>query len=296
MNRKNASDFHPDVLKLFDAYVHGGISRRQFLDRSARYAVGGVTASAILSSLAPNFAWAQQIAPDDKRIKAGYVEYPSPQGNGTMKGYLAQPADATGKLPGVVVIHENRGLNPYIEDVARRLAVENYVAFAPDALTPAGGYPGDEDKARELFAKLDPAKRTEDMVAAAQFLEGHEAVNGKIGAVGFCYGGGVVNMLAVRMPDLAAAVPFYGGQPAAADVPKINAPLLIHYAGIDERINAGWPDYEAALKANNKKYEMHMYEGANHGFHNDTTPRYDEAAAKLAWSRTLEFFKSNLQG
>lgn len=199
-------------------------------------------------------------------------------------------------MPGVVVIHENRGLNPYIEDVARRLAVENYVAFAPDALTPAGGYPGDEDKARELFAKLDPAKRTEDMVAAAQFLKGHEAVNGNLGAVGFCYGGGVVNMLAVRMPDLAAAVPFYGGQAAAADVPKIKAPLLIHYAGIDERINAGWPDYEAALKANNKKYEMHMYEGANHGFHNDTTPRYDEAAAKLAWSRTLAFFKSNLGG
>jgi len=294
MNRKNASDFHPDVLKLFDAYVHGGISRRQFLDRAARYAAGGVTASAILSSLAPNFAWAQQIAPDDKRIKASYQDYPSPNGSGTMKGYLAQPADAKGKLSAVVVIHENRGLNPYIEDVARRLAVENYVAFAPDALTPVGGYPGDEDKARELFAKLDPARRTEDMVAAAQYLKGHEAVNGKLGAVGFCYGGGVVNMLAVRMPDLAAAVPFYGGQPAAADVPKIHAPLLIHYAGIDERINAGWPDYEAALKANNKRYEMHMYDGANHGFHNDTTPRYDEAAAKLAWSRTLAFFKSNL--
>ena len=296
MNRKNASDFHPDVLKLFDAYVHGGISRRQFLDRAAHYAAGGVTATAILSSLAPNFAWAQQVAPDDKRIKAGYVDYPSAQGSGTMKGYLAQPANAKGKLPGVVVIHENRGLNPYIEDVARRLAVENYVAFAPDALTPAGGYPGDEDKARELFAKLDPAKRTEDMVAAAQFLKAHEAVNGKIGAVGFCYGGGVVGMLAVRMPDLAAAVPFYGGQPAAADVPKINAPLQIHYAGIDERINAGWPDFEAALKANNKKYEMHMYDGANHGFHNDTTPRYDQAAAKLAWSRTLAFFKENLLG
>ncbi|PJX25601.1 carboxymethylenebutenolidase [Advenella sp. S44] len=296
MKRKKASDFHPEVLKLFDAYVHGGISRRQFLERSTRYAAGGVTASAILSSLAPNFAWAQQIEPDDKRIKAGYVQYPSPQGTGTMKGYLAQPAEAKGKLPGVVVIHENRGLNPYIEDVARRLAIENYVAFAPDALTPVGGYPGDEDKARELFAKLDPAKRTEDMLAAAQFLKEHDAVNGKIGAVGFCYGGGVANMLAVRMPDLAAAVPFYGGQPAAADVPKINAPLLIHYAGIDERINAGWPDYEAALKANNKRYEMHMYDGANHGFHNDTTPRYDEAAAKLAWSRTMEFFKSNLQG
>lgn len=295
MNRKNASDFHPEVLKLFDAYVHGGISRRQFLDRSARYAVGGVTATAMLGSLTPNFSWAQQIAPDDKRIKVGYVEYPSAQGNGTMKGYLAQPAQAKGKLPGVVVIHENRGLNPYIEDVARRLAIENYVAFAPDALTPAGGYPGDEDKARELFAKLDPAKRTEDMVAAAQFLKAHEAVNGKIGAVGFCYGGGVANLLAVRIPDLAASVPFYGGQPAAADVPKINAPLLIHYAGLDERINAGWPDFEATLKANNKKYEMHMYDGVNHGFHNDTTPRYDEAAAKLAWSRTLAFFKDKLQ-
>ncbi len=294
MNRKTASDFHPEVLKLFDAYVHGGISRRQFLNRSAKFAAGGLTATAILDSLAPNFAWAQQIPPDDKRIKAGYVDYDSPQGSGKMRGYLAQPADAQGKRPGIVVIHENRGLNPYIEDVARRLAAENYVAFAPDALTPSGGYPGDEDKARALFAKLDPAKRTEDMLAAAPFLQGHAAVNGKIGVVGFCYGGGMANLFAVRLPDLAAAVPFYGGQPAAADVPKIKAPLQIHYAGLDERINAGWPDYEAALKANGKQYEMHMYEGVNHGFHNDTTPRYDEAAAKLAWSRTLAFFKKNL--
>ena len=294
MNRKKASDFHPEVLKLFDAYVHGGISRRQFLNRSARFAAGGLTATAILDSLAPNFAWARQIAPDDKRIKAGYVDYESPQGSGKMRGYLAQPANAQGKRPGIVVIHENRGLNPYIEDVARRLAVENYVAFAPDALTPSGGYPGDEDKARALFAKLDPAKRTEDMLAAAPFLQGHEAVNGKIGVVGFCYGGGMANLFACRIPGLAAAVPFYGGQPAAADVPKIEAPLQLHYAGLDERINAGWPDYEAALKANGKQYEMYMYDGVNHGFHNDTTPRYDEVAAKLAWSRTLAFFRKNL--
>jgi carboxymethylenebutenolidase len=296
MERKKASDFPPEVLELFDGYVHGMIGRRDFLDRAAKFAVGGWTAAAMLESLRPNYAFAQQVGKDDGRIKSEYLTYPSPQGTGTMRGYFVLPKNASGKLPGVVVIHENRGLNPYIEDVARRLAVEGYVVLAPDALTPVGGYPGDEEKAMKLFADLDPGKRTEDLVAAAGYLKSRPECNGKIGAVGFCFGGGIVNTLAVRMPDLAAAVPFYGEQPAAADVAKIKAPLLIHYATLDDRINAGWPAFEAALKANNVKYQMYMYPGTNHGFHNDTTPRYDEAAAKLAWSRTLAFFKENLKG
>jgi carboxymethylenebutenolidase len=296
MERKKASDYPPEVLKLFDGYVHGGISRRDFLDRAAKYAVGGFTAAAMLESLKPNFAWAQQVAKDDARIRTESLTYPSPQGSGTMRGYYARPAKAAGKLPGVLVIHENRGLNPYIEDVARRLAVLNFVAFAPDALTPAGGYPGDEDTARALFAKLDAKKRGEDLYTAAGFLKARPECSGRIGAVGFCFGGGIVNMLAVRIPDLGAAVPFYGSQPAAADVPKIKAPLLIHYAENDERINKGWPGYEAALKANKVRHEMHMYPGTQHGFHNDTTPRYDEAAAKLAWQRTVDFFNKNLRG
>lgn len=295
MERKQASDFPQDVLNLFDGYVHGSINRRDFLDRAARYSFGGFTAAAMLESLRPNFALAQQVATNDARIKTEYLTYPSPQGTGTMRGYFARPANAKGKLPGVLVIHENRGLNPYIEDVARRLAVENFVAFAPDALTPVGGYPGDEDKARELFAKQDAAKRFEDLFAGAGILKSRPECTGKIGAVGFCFGGTTVNALAVRIPDLAAAVPFYGGQPAAADVAKIKAPLQIHYAALDDRINAGWPAYEAALKANGVKYEMHMYPGTNHGFHNDTTPRYDEAAAKLAWSRTLALFNEKLK-
>jgi len=295
MERKKASDFPQDVLNLFDGYVHGTLNRRDFLDRAAKYAVGGFSAAAMLESLRPNFALAQQVATNDARIKTEYLTYPSPQGTGTMRGYFARPANARGKLPGVLVIHENRGLNPYTEDVARRLAVENYVAFAPDALTPVGGYPGDEDKARELFAKLDAAKRFEDLFAGAGFLKARPECTGKIGAVGFCFGGTTVNALAVRIPDLAAAVPFYGGQPAAADVAKIKAPLLIHYAALDDRINKGWPAYEAALKANGVKYEMHMYPDTNHGFHNDTTPRYDEAAAKLAWSRTLALFNEKLR-
>jgi carboxymethylenebutenolidase len=249
----------------------------------------------MLESLRPNYAFAQQVAKDDPRIKTEYLTYPSPQGSGTMRGYFAQPANALGKLPGVVVIHENRGLTPYIEDVARRLAVENFVAFAPDALTPVGGYPGDEDKARELFAKLDPKKRDEDLIAAAGFLKSRPECNGKVGAVGICFGGGVANVLAVRVPDLAAVVPFYGRQPSAEDTAKIKSPLLIHYAGLDERINAGWPAWEAALKANGVKYQMYMYPGTNHAFHNDTTPRYDEAAAKLAWSRTIAFLNENLR-
>ena len=295
MERKKASDFPPEVLKLFDGYVHGMMNRREFIDRAGKFAVGGFTAAAMLESLRPNFAWAQQVAKDDARIKAEYVTYPSPQGSSTMRGYLVKPANASGKLPGVVVIHENRGLNPYIEDVTRRLALLNYVAFAPDALTPLGGYPGDEEKAAKAFATLDPVKRTEDLVTGAEFLKARPECAGKIGAVGFCFGGGISNLLATRLPDLGGAVPFYGAQPAAADVAKIKAPLLIHYAGLDERINAGWPAYETALKANNVKYEAFIYPNVNHGFHNDTTPRYDEASAKLAWQRTVDFFNKNLR-
>jgi carboxymethylenebutenolidase len=250
----------------------------------------------MLDSLAPDFALAQQVARNDPRLRTESLAYPSPQGSGTMRGYLAVPAKASGKLPGVVVIHENRGVTPYIEDVARRLAVDGYVAFAPDALAPVGGYPGDEDKARALFAKLDPAKRLEDFLAGAAYLKSRPECNGRIGAVGFCVGGGVVNAMAVRMSDLAAAVPFYGSQPSAADTAKIKAALLIHYAANDDRINEGWPAFEAALKANGVRYQAHFYPGTQHAFHNDTTPRYDEAAAKLAWSRTMAFFAQHLKG
>jgi len=294
MERKKANDFDQELLNLFDQYVHGAIDRRGFLDRAGKFAVGGLTAAALLDMLSPKFAEAQQVPKDDKRLKTEYVDYPSPKGSDKTRGYLARPANATGKLPGILVIHENRGLNPHIEDVARRLALDHFVTFAPDALTPLGGYPGDEDKARELFQKLDQTKTREDFVAAAAYLKTRPDCTGKIGAVGFCYGGGIVNMLATRLPDLAAAVPFYGGQPPAEEVAKIKAPLLIHYAENDERINAGWPAYEAALKANNVKYEMFKYPGTQHGFNNDTTPRYDEKAAKLAWQRTVDFFKKNL--
>jgi len=296
MERRKASDYPPDVLKLFDGYVHGVINRRDFLDRAAKYAVGGFTAAAMLESLSPNFALAQQVPKTDSRIHAEYLPYPSPEGSGTMRGYFARPANASRKLPAVVVIHENRGLNPYIEDVARRLAVENYVAFAPDALAPVGGYPGDEEKARQLFASLDQKKMMEDLHAAVPFLKSLAECNGSIGAVGFCFGGGVANGMAVRFPDLGAAVPFYGRQPSAADTAKIKAPLLIHYAGEDAGINAGWPAWEEALKKDKVRYTAYIYPGAQHGFHNDTTPRYDEAAAKLAWSRTLAFFNANLKG
>lgn len=294
MERKKASEFPQEVLNLFDGYVHGFMDRREFIDRAGKYAVGGFTAAAMLESLRPNFAWAEQVKKDDPRLKTEFLEYPSPQGSGTMRGYMAKPANATGKLPGVVVIHENRGLNPYIEDVTRRVALLNYIAFAPDALTPLGGYPGDEEKAVKAFGTLDAAKRMEDLVTGAQFLKARPDCTGKIAAVGFCFGGGIANMLAVRLPDLAGAVPFYGAQPTAADVAKIKAPLLIHYAGLDERINAGWPAFEEALKANKVRYEAFIYPNVNHGFHNDTTPRYDEAAAKLAWQRTVDFFKKNL--
>jgi carboxymethylenebutenolidase len=295
MERKTAGDFDQELLNLFDQYVHGGIDRRTFLDRAAKFAVGGVTAAMLLDQLNPAFVAAQQVKPDDGRIKAEWVDYPSPQGNGKTKGYLVRPANSSGKLPGVLVVHENRGLNPHIEDVARRVALENFLAFAPDALAPLGGYPGDEDKARALFPQLDQAKTREDFVAAANWLKSRPDCTGKIGAVGFCYGGGIVNMLATRLPDLAAAVPFYGNQPSAEDAAKIKAPLLIHYAENDDRINAGWPAYEAALKAHNVPYQMFKYPGTQHGFNNDTTPRYDAEAAKLAWGRTVEFFKKQLR-
>jgi len=290
MQKKTAKDFDQELLYLFDEYVHGAIGRREFLDRAAKYAVGGMTATLLLDELSPKFAEAQVVAKDDTRLKAEMIEYASPQGSGKTKGYLVRPLKAAGKLPGIVVLHENRGLNPHIEDITRRLALENYLAFAPDALAPLGGYPGGEDEARQLFQKLDPAKTREDMIAAVSFLKTHPECTGKIGAVGFCWGGGIVNMLATRVPELAAAVPFYGNSPPTDDVARIKAPLLIHFAENDPRINAGWPAYEAALKAAGIQYTMHMYPGTQHGFNNNTTPRYDEAAAKLAWQRTLEFF------
>jgi len=296
MERKKASDFDPDVLILFDAYVHGAIDRRGFLHKASKYAAGGMTAAMMLDALNPRFAEAQQVAKDDPRIKAEHVTFPSPQGNSTTKGYLVRPANAKGKLPGVLVVHENRGLNPHIEDIARRLALDNFVAFAPDALAPLGGYPGDEDQARQLFPKLDQAKTREDFVAAYGFLKGLADSTGKVGVVGFCYGGGIANFLASRLPDLGAAVPFYGNQVSAEDAAKIKSPLLVHFAESDQRINAGWPAYEAALKAANVPHTMHMYPGTQHGFNNDTTPRYDEAAAKLAWQRTIEFFNKHLRG
>jgi len=296
MDRKQASEFPQELLNLFDRYVHGDIDRRAFLDGAKKFAVGGVTTTAIWESLRPNYAWAEQVHKDDARIKAEYETVPSPQGNGSIRGYLVRPANAKGKLPGVIVIHENRGLNPYIEDVARRLATENFMAFAPDGLTSVGGYPGDDEKGGKLFAQVDKPKMTEDFVAAARWLKARPDCTGKIGAVGFCFGGGMANALAVRLgSDLAAAVPFYGGQPPAADVPKIKAPLLLQYAGLDTRVNGGWPAYEEALKANHVTYTAYVYENVNHGFHNDTTPRYDETAAKLAWQRTIDFFNKYLK-
>ena len=303
--RLTAADFDPEVLSLFDKYVHGALDRRGFLDAAARFAVGGVTAAALLDALRPDFAAAQQVGKADARIKVETVAFASPQGHGTGRGTLVRPASApppggpstpTRGLPVVLVIHENRGLNPHIEDIARRLAVDNFIAFAPDALFPLGGYPNDEDKAREMFAKLDPAKTREDFLAAAKYLEGVAGGNGRMGAVGFCWGGGMVNWLATRMPSLTAAVPFYGEAPALSDVGAIQAPLLSMFADRDERVNATWPPYEAALKAAGKKYEAFRYPGTQHGFNNDTTPRYDAAAAQLAWQRTVAFFNRTLRG
>ena len=295
MERKTAADFDPELLVLFDAYVHGALDRRGFLDRAGKFAVGGVTAVMLLDMLSPKFAEAQQVAPTDARLKAAHLEYPSPQGSGTMRGYFVRPVSASGRLPGIVVVHENRGLNPHIEDVARRLALENFVTFAPDALAPLGGYPGTEDAARALFQKLDRAKTPEDMVAAVTFLQKRPECTGKVGAVGFCWGGSTVSMLAVRVPDLAASVPFYGGGPAVADVPKIKAPLQVHLAGEDARVNDSWPPVKAALEAAGVRHEIHTYAGAQHGFNNDTTPRFDEKSAALAWKRTVDFFNAHLR-
>jgi carboxymethylenebutenolidase len=296
MKRQIATEFEQELLDLYDDYAHGRVDRRGFMERASKFAVGGITAVGLLEALTPNYAFAQQVPKDDKRIVTSYEEYDSPKGAGKMRGYLARPAGASKKLPGVLVVHENRGLNPYIEDVARRLAVADFVAFAPDGLFPLGGYPGDDDKGREMQAKRDPEQMVQDFIAAAQWLQKHDGVFGKIGVVGFCYGGGICNTLAVRIPDvIGAAAPFYGRQPAAEDVPKIKASLLLHYAELDTRVNEGWPAYEAALKKAGVNYTAYVYPKANHGFHNDTTPRYDEAAAKLAWERTLEFFNKTLR-
>jgi carboxymethylenebutenolidase len=295
MERKKASDYPQELLDLFHEYQHGDMSRRDFLDRIQKFAVGGVTATAIYESLKPNYAWAQQVPKDDKRIATEQVTVSSPQGNGSIQGLFAKPANLTSKLPGVLVIHENRGLNPYIEDVARRFAVERFIAFAPDGLSSLGGYPGDDEKGAAMFRQVDGTKMMEDFVASAEWLKKHPNCSGKIAAIGFCFGGGIVNQLAVRLPDLAAGAPFYGRQPNADDTAKIKAPLMLHYAGNDQGINQGIAAFEEALKKNNKTYTKYVYEGTQHGFHNDTTPRYDEAAAKLAWQRTLEFFNKNLR-
>lgn len=296
MERKKASDFPQELLNLFDLYVHGEIHRRDFFEGAQKFAVGGVTAAALLEMLRPNYAWAIQVPESDSRIKAETVTVPSPKGNGSIKGYLVRPAAVSGKMPAVLVIHENRGLNPYIKDVARRLAVANFMALAPDGLTSVGGYPGDDEKGAKLFAGVDRAKMSEDFLAAAEWLKARPDCTGRLGAVGFCYGGGIVNLLAVRMgADLDAAVPFYGGQPRAADAAEIKAPLLAHYAELDTRITSGWPAFDAELTAAHVTHEGFVYKGANHGFHNDTTPRYDEAAARLAWQRTLGWFDKYLR-
>ena len=294
MERKQASDFDQRALDLYDDYAHGRLSRRDFAQRIAAITVGGVTAETLIACLTPNYAWAQQVAPDDTRIKTESFEYDSPKGGKKIRGLLARPAKE-GKFPAVLVIHENRGLNPYIEDVARRLATSGFLALAPDALSPLGGYPGNDDKGRTMQAERKPDEMLEDFIAGAETLKVHALSTGKVGAVGFCYGGGVVNQLAVRIPDtVIAGVPFYGRQPAVEDVPKIKAALLIHYAELDTRINDGWPAFEKALKSAGTKYQAFIYPAANHGFHNDSTPRYDEAAAKLAWQRTIDFFKEKL--
>lgn len=297
MDRKKASDYPQELLDSLCLYAHGDIDRREFVERAKRFAAGGVTAAALIESLRPNYALAQQVAPGDSRIRTEWVNVPSPEGNGTIRCYLVRPAGASGKLPGVLVVHENRGLTPYIEDVARRLGTANFMALAPDGLTSVGGYPaGDEDKARQMFPQVDRQKLFADFVAAARWLKERDDCTGKIGTVGFCFGGGVVNQLAVQLgSELSAAVPYYGAQANPADAGKIRAPLLLHYASLDTRINAGWPAYEAALKEHKADYTMHMYEGVNHAFHNDSTPRYDEAAAKLSWQRTIEFLNQHLR-
>lgn len=293
MVRKTADDFDQELLDLYDSYAHGLIERREFLSQAGKFAVGGITAAGLLNALSPDYALAAQIDENDPRIKSETIEYASPDGHGAVGGLLVRPADG-GARGSVVVIHENRGLNPYIADVARRVAAAGFTALAPDGLSPLGGYPGTDEEGKAMQRTLDRSKLLEDFIAAFRHLKADANSNGKVGAVGFCYGGGVCNAMAVRLPDLAASVPFYGSQPKAADVPGIKSPLLLHYAGLDKRINRGWPDYEAALKANGKAFTAHVYPNTNHGFHNDTTPRYDRAAAELAWSRTIDFFNAHL--
>ncbi|GAA4335305.1 YghX family hydrolase [Mucilaginibacter gynuensis] len=295
MENINKDDIKQEVFDLYDDYAHSRLNRRDFVQKLSAYAVGGLTVPALMSFLMPKYETNIQVKADDPRLKSEYINYPSPKGGGTIKGLLSKPVDAKGKLGGIIVVHENRGLNPYIEDVARRAALAGFITLAPDALTPLGGYPGNDDEGRTLQAKRDKDEMEEDFIAAYEYLKTNKDCNGKVGVVGFCFGGGIANMMAVRIPDLAAAVPFYGAQPAVEDVPKIKAPLLLHYASLDTRITGGWPAYEAALKQNGKKYQAYIYENANHGFHNDTTPRYDKAAAELAWKRTIDFFTANLK-
>jgi len=294
MTQINKEDIKQEVFDLYDDYAHNRLDRRAFMQKLSIYAVGGLTVPSLMSFLMPDYQTTAQVKPDDPRLKSGYINYPSPKGGGTIKGLLSEPAGAKQKLGGIIVVHENRGLNPYIEDTARIAALAGFITLAPDALSPLGGYPGNDDEGRTMQAKRDKGQMEEDFIAAYEYLKNHKDCNGKVGVVGFCYGGGIANMMAVRIPDLAAAVPFYGSQPAVEDVPKIKAPLLLHYAALDTRITEGWPAYEKALKENGKKYQAFIYENANHGFHNNTTPRYDKAAAELAWKRTIDFFKENL--
>ena len=295
MNRRTAKDFDQELLDLYDYYVHGQIDRRAFLERAGKFAIGGLTAAALLEMLSPQYALAAQVPKEDERVVSEYLKYPSPEGSGEMRGLFARPAKATGKLPGIVVVHENRGLNPYIEDVARRVALAGFVAFAPDALYSLGGYPGDDNAGRTMQQKLDGKKITEDFVAAVKFLHDHPTCNGSMGVTGFCFGGGMANTLAWRLPEIVkAAVPYYGGQPSAENAARIKGALLLHYAELDTRVTGGWPAYEEALKAAKVEYTAYIYPGVNHGFHNDTTPRYDKAAAELSWERTIEFFKKKL--
>ena len=295
MDQIRKEDIKQEVFDLYDDYAHSRIDRRSFMQQLSVYAVGGLTLTSLMSFLMPNYQDNIQVKPDDPRLKSGYINYSSPKGGGTIKGLLSKPADAKKKLGGIVVVHENRGLNPYIEDVSRRAALAGFIALAPDALTPLGGYPGNDDEGRTMQSKRNGAEMLEDFIAAYDYLKNHKDCNGKVGVVGFCFGGGICNSMAVRIPTLAASVPYYGGQAPIADVPKIKAPLQLHYASLDTRVNAGWPAYEAALKENGKEYEAFIYENANHGFHNDTTPRYDKAAAELAWKRTIDFFGKKLK-
>ncbi len=295
MKKINKADIRQEVFDLYDDYAHNRLDRRSFMEKLSVFAVGGLTVPALLGFIMPDYKGTLQVAPNDPRLKSEYVDYDSPKGGGKMKALLSRPKGNTGKLPGIVVVHENRGLNPHIEDVARRAALEGFISIGPDALTPLGGYPGTDDAGRELQAKRNREEMLQDFIAAFEYLKTHPECNGKVGVVGFCFGGWVSNMMAVRVPDLMAAVPFYGGQAPAEEVPGIKAPLLLHFAGLDTRVNEGWPAYVTALQANDKEYSAHLYPGVNHGFHNDSTPRYDFEAARLAWQRTVAFFKEKLK-